>query len=79
VPTDGVAGFARQRPGRDVERLLDPSGDLAVARVDELMAEANSGFVESDWSAEDVKAGAGAQFAGEPDINATAAGSAYSV
>ena len=43
------------------------------------MAEANSGFVERDWSAEDVKAGAGAQFAGEPDINAAAGGSAYSV
>ena len=72
VQRDCIAGPARQCGRRYGERLLDPGGDFAARRVNELVTEAKRGSVEREWSTEDMKAGAGAQLAHKPDVKAVA-------
>src|SRR5271165_971917 len=53
-----------------VERLLDPSRDLAIRGIDDLMTEANRVFVECDGSTQNVKAGSGAKLANKSEVKA---------
>ncbi len=74
APADCLTMVSRQSSRRVIERLLDPSRDFTIGRVDDLVTKPHRGFVDCDRSAQNVKAGAGAKLADKPDVKAALGG-----